>query len=187
MLISGLWGAGTPCAWWAGTLQQPILPRPLLPNLPCESRMKASLQLGLLCYWGEVASFVYKLIPSACHSEYSSALRGGAESYGPLVPFKSCHTVWVANLCGMYFNPNLCFLGQVQFLPHPFLVSCLTQVSIHLYDHLTLSTHHLWHSDWANLLVQVPNFKPGWWKTWSMTIFWVEQSGWRSNWWGCGN
>lgn len=43
MLILGLWGAGTPCAWWAGAFQ-PLLPRPLLPPLPCESRMK-----GLFC------------------------------------------------------------------------------------------------------------------------------------------
>lgn len=53
-------------------------------------------------------------------------LWGGAGWSGPLVPLKSSHIVGVAALCRMYFTPNLCFLGQVMFLLHPFLASCLT-------------------------------------------------------------
>lgn len=70
-----------------------------------------------------------------CISEYLQlavlrfpVLWGGAGSSGPLVPLQSSHMVCVAALCRMYFNPNICSLGQVMFLPHPFLVSCLTPV-----------------------------------------------------------
>lgn len=139
-LVLSFWGAGTPCAWWAGAFQ-PILPRPGRFFLIFPVRLE-----------GEDFSAAWSVVGKSavlCISEYLQLavlrfplLWGGAGSSGPLVPLQSSHIVCVAALCRMYFNPNLCFLGQVMFLPHP-----LWCHASHLYGHLTVSAHHpTWHS-----------------------------------------
>lgn len=71
---------------------------------------RSSLQCGLLCSGGEVWMWVNAF--TLLSREFISS---GEEvgPYGPLSPLKSSHTIWVANLCGIYFNPRPSFLGHV--------------------------------------------------------------------------